>query len=80
MYMTCYMDIFCGSIFLIFHRFAEHSASVRSDLGENIDQQLKQHITEFAVGKEEPQGLPPHRGHLDNKVKLNVYPHRQRTN
>ena len=29
---------------------------------------------------EEPQGLPPHRGHLDHKLKLNGYPPRQRRN
>jgi hypothetical protein len=52
-------------------------ASVKSDLGEKFDQQLEQLITEFADVPEEPQGLPPHRGHLDHKVKLIGYSHRQ---
>jgi len=37
-------------------------------------------ITEFADVTEEPQGLPPYRGHLDHKVKLTSYPPRQRRN
>ncbi len=37
-------------------------------------------ITEFADATEEPQGLPPHRGHLDHTVKLTGYPPRQRRN
>ena len=77
-------DIVYGNI-LWYHicnifRFAENSASFKSDLGEQIDQQLKQLITEFADGMEEHQRLPPHRGHLDHKVKLTGYPHRQRRN
>ena len=35
---------------------------------------------EFADVTEESQGLPPHRGHLDHKVKLTGYPPRQRRN
>jgi len=35
---------------------------------------------EFADLTEEPQGLPPHRGRLDHKVKLTGYPPRQRRN
>ena len=49
--MACCMEIFCGLIFLIFLCFAENLASVKSDLGEKFDQQLKQLITEFADGK-----------------------------
>ena len=78
--MTCCMDIFCGFIFLIYFRFAETLAPVRRDLGEKFDQKPEQLITEFADVTKEPQRLSPHRGHLDHKVKLTGYPHRQRTN
>ena len=68
-----------SDVFLILN-FAEDLASVKSDFGEQFDQQLKQLITEFADVTEEPQGLPPHRGHLDQKVKMTGYPPRQRRN
>jgi hypothetical protein len=69
-----------SDVFLISLRFPEDFASVKSDFGYQFDQQLKQLITEFADVTEEPQGLPPHRGHLDHTVKLTDYPHRQRRN
>jgi len=37
-------------------------------------------LRSFADVAEEPQGLPPHRGHLDHKMKLTSYPPRQRRN
>ncbi len=61
-------------VVLISLHFAEELAVVKSDFGEKFDQQLKHLITEFADVTEEPQGLPPHRGHLDHKVKLTSYP------
>ena len=61
-------------VFRISLHFAEELANVKSDLGEQFDQQLKHLITEFAYVTEKPQGLPPHRGHLDHKVKLTGYP------
>jgi hypothetical protein len=67
-------------VFLISLHFAEELATIKSDFGEQFDQQLKDLITEFVDVKEGPQGLPPHRGHLDNKVKLTCYPLRQRRN
>jgi hypothetical protein len=67
-------------VFLISLHFAEELATVKSDFGEQFDQQLKHRITEFADVTEEPQGLPPHRGHLDHEVKLTGYPLRQRRN
>ncbi len=60
-------------VFLISLHFTEDLATVQSDFGEQFDQQLKQLITEFADVTEEPQGLPPHREHLDHKVKLTGY-------
>jgi hypothetical protein len=67
-------------VFLISLHFGEDLASIKSDFGDQFDQQLKQLITEFAYVTEEPQGLPPHRGHLDHKLKLTGYPPRQRRN
>ena len=69
-----------GDVFLIPLHFGEDLAPVKSKFGEQIDQQLKQLITEIADVTEEPQGLPPHRGHLDHKVKLTGYPPSQRRN
>jgi hypothetical protein len=67
-------------VFLISLHFDEELATVKSDFGEWFDQQLKHLITEFADVTVEPQRLPPHRGHLDHKVKLTGYPPRQRRN
>ena len=67
-------------VFLISLLFAEELAIVKSDFGEQFDQQLKHLITEFADVTVEPQGLPPHRGHLDHKVELTGYPPWQRRN
>jgi len=75
--MTCCMKKNCGFTFLIFLRFAENLTSVRSNLGEKFDQQLEQIITEFTGVTEKPQGLPPHRGRLDHKVKWTGYSQRQ---
>jgi hypothetical protein len=69
-----------SDVFLISLHFVEDLASVKSDFEDQFDQQLKQLITEFVDVTEEPQGLPPHRGHLDHKVKLTGYPPRQRRN
>jgi hypothetical protein len=56
-------------VFPISLHFAEDLATAKSDFGEQFYQQLKHLNTEFAEITEEPQGLPPHRGHLDHKVK-----------
>ncbi len=67
-------------VFFISLHFDEELATVKSDFGEQFDQQLKHLITEFADVTEEPQRIPPHRGHLDHKVKLTGYPPRERRN
>ena len=67
-------------VFLISLHVAEELAAVKSEFGGHFNRQLKLLITEFADVTEEPQGLPPHRGHLDHKVKLIGYPPRQRRN
>ena len=55
-------------VFLISLHFVEELATVKSDFREHFNQQLRHLITEFADVTEEPQGLPPYRGHLDHKV------------
>ena len=67
-------------VFLIPLHFAEELATVKSDFGEQLDQELKHLITDFADITEKLQGLPPHRGHLDHKMKLTGCPLRQRRN
>jgi len=69
-----------SDVFLISLHIVEELATVKSGYGEQFDKHLKQLITEFADVTKEPQGLPPHRGHLDHKVKLTCYPHRHRRN
>ena len=53
---------------------------LRVTLEINLINNSKKLITKFADVTEEPQGLPPHRGHLDHKVKLTSYLPRQRRN
>ncbi len=67
-------------VFMISLQFKEDLDMIKSDFGAEFDKQLKKLITEFVDVTEEPQGLPPHRGMLDHKVKLNGYPPRQRRN
>ena len=70
-----------SDIFLITFHFDEDLISLKSDFGEQFDQQLKQLITEFADVTEESQELSPHRGHLDHtQVKLTGYPPHHRRN
>ena len=66
--------------FLISLNFAGELATIKSYFGEQFDQQLIHLITEFVDVTEETQGLPPHRGYLDHKVKSTGYPPRQRRN
>ncbi len=67
-------------VFLISLYFDEELAIVKSDFGEQLDQQLRHLVMEFADITEESQGLPPHRRHLDHKVKWTGHPPRQRRN
>jgi hypothetical protein len=69
-----------SDVLLISLYFAEDLATIKNDFGEQIDKQLKQLITELVDVTEDPQGLPPHREHLDHKVELTCYPPRQRRN
>jgi hypothetical protein len=48
-------------VFLISLHFAEELAIVKSEFGEQFDQQLKHLVTELADVTEGPQGLPHHR-------------------
>jgi len=67
-------------VFLISLYFGEELTNIKRDFGEQLEHQLKHRITEFLDVTEEPQGLPPHRGHLDHKVKLTSYLPRRRRN
>ena len=69
-----------SDVFMISLQFKEDLDTIKSDFGAEFDKQLKELITEFADVTEEPEGLPPHRGMLDQKVKLTGYPPRQRRN
>ena len=51
-----------SDVFMISLQFKEDLDTLKSDLGEEFDKQLKELITEFADVTEEPEGLPPHRG------------------
>jgi hypothetical protein len=57
-----------SDVLLISLHCVEDLASVKSEFGDPFDQQLNQLITEFLDVTVEPQGLPPHRGHLDHRV------------
>ena len=67
-------------VFLISLHFVEEPAAIKSDFGEQFNQQPKHNITEFADFNKEPQGLPPHRGHLNHHVKITGYSPRKRRN
>ena len=69
-----------ADVFLISLQFKEDLETIKSNFGDQFDKHLKQLITEFFDVTEEPEGLPPHRGMLDHKVKLTSYPPRQRRN
>jgi hypothetical protein len=60
--------------------FNEELQSGTTDFGLELDTQLKELITEFANDTQELQGFPPHRGIFDHKIRLTVYPKRQRRN
>ena len=62
-----------SDVFHISLHFAEDLTSVKIDFGDQFNQQLKQLVTEFANVTEEPQGLSPHRGHLNHKMNLTGY-------
>ena len=75
--MTYCMEIICGFTFLIFVLFCREFGIRQKWSWKKVDQQREQLITEFADVPEEPQGPPPHRRHLDHKVKLIGYSRRQ---
>ena len=62
-----------ADVFFISLQFKEDLETIKSDFGEQIDKHPKQLITKFVDVTEEPEGLPPHRGMLDHKVKLIGY-------
>jgi hypothetical protein len=60
--------------------FAEEWESIKKDFYTEFDIQLKELVIEFVDVTQEPQGLPPHRGIFDYKIRLTAYPKRQRRN
>jgi hypothetical protein len=62
--------------------FSGQLESIKTDFGSTLDTQVKEPlVTEFADITEEPQGLLPHRGIFDHKIRLTAYPNkRQRRN
>ena len=69
-----------SELFLVSLQFSEELKSIKTDFGPELDIQLKELVTEFADVTQEPQGLPPHRGIFDHKIRLTAYPKRQRRN
>ena len=69
-----------SELFLVSLHFDEELESIKIDFGPELDTQLKELVTEFADVTQEPQGLPPHRGIFDYKIRLTAYPKRQRRN
>jgi len=67
-------------LFLVSLNFSDDLESIKTTFGPELDKQLKELVTEFADVTQEPQGLPPHRGIFDNKIRLTAYPKRQRRN
>jgi len=59
---------------------SEELESIKTDFGPELDIQLKEYVTEFSDVTQEQQGLPPHRGIFDHKIRLTAYPKRQRRN
>jgi hypothetical protein len=64
-----------GELFLVSLHFNEEL-----DFGSELDTKLKKLIIEFAGVTQEPQGLSPHRGIFDRKIRLTAFPKRQRRN
>jgi hypothetical protein len=71
-----------SELFLVSLHFAEELKSIHTDFGPEFDAHLKELVTEFGdVTHQEPQGLPPHRGIFDYKIRLITdYLKRQRRN
>jgi hypothetical protein len=69
-----------SELFLVSLHFFEELESIKTVFGPELDTQLKELVTEFVDVTQEPQGLPPHRGFFDHKIRLTAYPKRQRRN
>jgi hypothetical protein len=69
-----------SELFLVSLHFFEESESIKTDFDPELDTQLTELVTEFADVTQEPQGSPPHRGFFDLRIRLTVYPKRQRHN
>ena len=63
-----------SELLLVSLHFYEESESIKTDFGLELDIQLKELVIEFLDVTQEPQGLPPHRGIFDHKIRLTAYP------
>jgi hypothetical protein len=54
--------------------------SIKTAFSLELDTQLKELVAQFPDVTKETQGLPPHRGIFDHKIRLTAYPKRQRRN
>jgi len=69
-----------SELFLVSLQFPEELESIKMDFGPELDKQWKELTTEFVDVTQEIQGLPPHRGIFDPKIRLTAYRKRQRRN
>ncbi len=60
--------------------FSEQLESIKTKFGSELDIQLNELVPEFVDVTREPQGLPPHRGIFDHKIRLTAYPKLRRRN
>ena len=58
----------------------EELESIKTNFGPELDTRLKELVPKFANVAHEPQGLPPHRGIFDHKIRLTAYPKRHGRN
>ena len=63
-------------LFLVSLHFLEGLESIKTDFGPESGTQHRELVTEFVDVTQEPQGLPPHRGIFDHKIRLTAYPKR----
>jgi hypothetical protein len=69
-----------STLFLVSLHFSQELESIKTKFGPQLDTQLKDVVTGFVDGTQEPQGLPPHRGLFDHTIRLTAYSKRQRRN
>ena len=69
-----------SALLLVSLHLAEDLNCIKADFGSELNTRIKELRARFADISQEPQGLPPHRGIFDHKIRLTAYPKRQRRN